>query len=72
MGAVIEFLLVGRSPLGSAVRAVIIAVLLVMFWTIFIVDRWQLCAVSLITALAVVIAAHIFSKRDNPLRDPGV
>ena len=72
MGAVIEFLLVGRSPLGSAVRAVVIAVLLVMFWTLFIVDRWQLCAVSLITALAVVIAAHLFSKRDNPLRDPGV
>ena len=42
MGAVIEFLLVGRSPLGSAIRAVVIAVLLVMFWTLFIVDRWQL------------------------------
>ncbi len=71
MGAVIEFLLVGRSPLGSAVRAVIIAVLLVMFWTIFIVDRWQLSAVSLITALAVVVAAHLFSKRDNPLGGSG-
>ena len=65
MGNVIEFLLVGRTPLGSAVRGVIVTILLTSFWTLFIVPRWQLFMVSLITALAVVVAAHLFSRRDN-------
>jgi hypothetical protein len=70
MAAVIEFLLVGRTPLGSAVRAVVVAMLLWLFWTLFIIERWQLFTVSVITALAVVIAAHLFSRRDNPLKPP--
>ena len=65
MMAVIEFLLVGRSPLGSAVRAVLIALLLMLFWTLFINQLWTLFLVTLITALAVVVAAHLFSGRDN-------
>ena len=65
MGNVIEFLLVGRTPLGSAVRGVIVTILLTSFWTLLIVQRWQLFTVSLITALAVVVAAHLFSRRDN-------
>ena len=65
MSNVIEFLLVGRTPLGSAVRGVIVTILLTSFWTLFIVQRWQLFMVSLITALAVVVAAHLFSRRDN-------
>ena len=65
MSNVIEFLLVGRTPLGSAVRGVIVTILLTSFWTLFIVQRWQLFMVSLITALAVVVAAHFFSWRDN-------
>jgi len=71
MGNVIEFLLVGRTPLGSAVRGVIVTILLTSFWTLFIVQRWQLFMVSLITALAVVVAAHLFSRRDNwPIPPP--
>ncbi|MBA3518394.1 MAG: hypothetical protein H0T75_12295 [Rhizobiales bacterium] len=62
-----EFLLVGRTPLGSSVRGVIVTILLALFWTLFFVQRWQLFTVSLITALAVVVAAHLFSRRDNPL-----
>ena len=65
MGRVVEILLVGRTPLGSAARAVILTILLTSFWTLFIVQRWQLFIVSLITALAVVVAAHLFSRRDN-------
>ena len=65
MSNVIEFLLVGRTPLGSAVRGVIVTILLTSFWTLFIVQRWQLFMVSLITALAVVVASHVFSRRDN-------
>ena len=62
----IELLLVGRTPLGSSVRGVLVTVLLTMFWTFLVAGRWQLFAVSLITALAVVVAAHLFSRRDNP------
>jgi hypothetical protein len=68
--AVIEFLLVGRSPLGSAIRAVIVALLLWQFWRLFISEPWTLFLVSLITALAVVLAAHLVSGRDNPFRPP--
>ena len=67
MRAAIEFLLVGRTPLGSSVRGVLVTILLTLFWTLFIVGRWPLFTVSLITALAVVVAAHLFSRRDNPL-----
>ena len=70
MRGVIEFLLVGRTPLGSAVRGVIVTILLTAFWTLFIVQRWQLFMVSLITALAVVVAAHLFSRRDDRVHRP--
>jgi hypothetical protein len=69
---VLDILLVGRSPLGSALRAVIVAILLTLFWSFFLNGRWTLLIVSLITALAVVLAAHLFSRRDNPLRPPPV
>ncbi len=68
--AIIELLLVGRTPLGSSVRGVLVAILLTLFWDLFINTRWQLFTVSLITALAVVVAAHLFSRRDNPASDP--
>ncbi len=67
MGAVIEFLLVGRTPLGSGIRGVLVAIILTLFWTLFINRLVTLIVVSLITALAVVVAAHLLSKRDNPL-----
>jgi len=70
--ALIDFLLVGRSPLGSAIRAVLIALLLMLFWTLFLTERWTLFLVSLITALAIVVSAHLFSGRDNRLPGPGV
>jgi hypothetical protein len=71
----VEFLLVGRSPLGSAMRAVVVAALLMLFWMLFFsndvwTDRWTIFIVTLITALAVVIGAHLVSKRDNRLKPP--
>jgi hypothetical protein len=73
----IEFLLVGRSPLGSAMRAVVIAVVTMLFWTMFFSnDRWSnvwtLFIVTLVTALGIVIAAHLLSRRDNRMQDPSV
>ena len=77
---VLDFLLVGRTPLGSAVRGVLITVLLTLFWTLFFAPRadvvshwrWPLFSVSLITALVVVAAAHLLSRRDNPVSSPDV
>ncbi len=77
MRNVLDFLLVGRTPLGSAVRAVLITIILTLFWTLFFAPRapradvvsqwrWPLFSVSLITALVVVAAAHLLSRRDNP------
>ncbi len=68
--AVIEILLVGKTPLGSSVRGVALTMLLVLFWTFLLNSRWTLFVVSLITALAVVVAAHLFSRRDNRVVDP--
>ncbi len=75
---VLDFLLVGRTPLGSAVRGVVITTILTLFWTLFFAPRaevvsqwrWPLFSVSLITALAVVAAAHLLSRRDNPAGSP--
>jgi len=64
----VDFLLVGRTPLGSAVRAVLLTILLTWFWTLFLAQPWQLFSVSLITALAVAAAAHLFSRRDDVVR----
>jgi len=70
MRAAVDFLLVGRTPLGSAVRAVLITTLLTWFWTLFLTELWQLFTVSLITALGVAVAAHLFSRRDDVARAP--
>lgn len=67
--AIVQLLLVGKTPLGSSVRGVIVAMLLMLFWTLLLQGRWSLFMVSLITALAVVVAAHLFSKRDNRITD---
>ncbi|MHA1189423.1 MAG: hypothetical protein ACTSSQ_03035 [Alphaproteobacteria bacterium] len=64
----LDFILVGRSPHGSAIRAALIAVLITTFWNLFLTRSWQLLVVSLVTALVVVIAAHRMSSRDDPWR----
>jgi hypothetical protein len=66
MKAVVDFLLVGRTPLGSSIRGVLVATLVMLFWALILEQFWTLVVVSLITALAIVVAAHLFSKRDNP------
>jgi membrane protein implicated in regulation of membrane protease activity len=70
MAALVDFLLVGRTPLGSAIRGVLIALLLWQFWRLVLAQIWTQFLVSLITALVVVVAAHFFSRRDNPASDP--
>jgi hypothetical protein len=70
MKGVVDFLLVGRTPLGSSIRGVLVAVLVMLFWAMILDQFWTLVVVSLITALAIVVAAHLFSKRDNPATLP--
>ena len=64
----LDFILVGRSPLGSAIRATLAAVLITVFWSLFLGQRWQLLVVSLVTGMIVVIAAHWVSRRDDAWR----
>jgi len=61
----LEFILVGRSPLGSAIRAAMLGVVVTIFWRLFFSQTWQLFVVSLVTVLIAVIAAHWFSRRDD-------
>ena len=61
----LEFILVGRSPLGSAIRAAMLGVVVTIFWRLFFSQTWQLFIVSLVTVLITVIAGHWYSRRDD-------
>jgi membrane protein implicated in regulation of membrane protease activity len=61
----LDFILVGRSPLGSAIRAALLGVVVTIFWRLFFSQTWQLFVVSLLTVLIAVIAAHWISRRDD-------
>jgi len=61
----LDFILVGRSPLGSAIRAAMLGVVVTIFWRLFFSQTWQLFVVSLVTVLIAVVAAHWFSRRDD-------
>ena len=61
----LEFILVGRSPIGSAIRAAVLGVAVTIFWRLFFSQTWQLFVVSLVTVLIAVIAAHWISRRDD-------
>ncbi len=59
----LDFILVGRTPLGSAIRASVLGVVVTIFWRLFLSQTWQLFVVSLLTVLIAVVAAHWFSRR---------
>ena len=61
----LEFILVGRSPIGSAIRAAVLGVAVTLFWRLFFSQTWQLFVVSLVTVLIAVIAGHWYSRRDD-------
>ena len=61
----LEFILVGRSPLGSGIRAAVLGVAVTIFWRLFFSQTWHLFVVSLVTVLIVVIAGHWISRRDD-------
>ena len=71
----LDFILVGRSPLGSAIRSAVLGVVATIFWRLFLSEIWQLFVVSLLTVLIAVVAAHWFSRRDDAWKsdqpDPG-
>ena len=66
-----DMIVVGRTPLGSAVRAAAVTVLIGMFWEVLLTGFWQRAIVTLVTAVVVVVAAHWISRRDNAWRAPG-
>ena len=61
----LDFILVGRSPLGSAIGAAVLGVVVTIFWRLFFFQIWQLFVVSLVTVLIAVFAAHWISRRDD-------
>ncbi len=61
----LDFILVGRSPLGSAIRASVLGVAVTIFWRLFLSQTWQWFVVSLVTVLIAVVAAHWISRRDD-------
>ncbi len=63
--AMLDFILVGRSPLGSAIRAAVLGVVVSIFWRLFFSQTWHVFVVSLVTVLIVVIAGHWLSRRDD-------
>ncbi len=61
----LEFILVGRTPLGSAIRASVLGVVVTIFWRLFLSPIWQWFLVSLVTVLIAVFVTHWFSRRDD-------
>ena len=61
----LDFILVSRSPLGLAIRAAVLGVVVTIFWRLFFSQTWHVFVVSLVTVLIVVIAGHWISRRDD-------
>lgn len=69
MSAIIEFLLVGRAPLGSAIRAAILGALAVTVGRAFFSGWWAPLVFGVVLSLVVLALAYMISRRDNEV-DP--
>lgn len=69
MIAVIEFLLVGQKPLGSALRAAVIGALAVTLGRVFFTGWWAALVFGLALVLIVLPLAYMLSTRDDDV-DP--
>ena len=61
----LETVLIGRTPLGSGIRAAVLGVVITLFWRLLLSETWHLFVVSLVSVLAIVIAGHFVSHRDD-------
>lgn len=67
MPAAIEFLIIGRTPLGGALRAGLIGVVATALGTLFFAGFWGPLFVGAIVVVAVVPISYALSKRDDPV-----
>jgi hypothetical protein len=65
MPAAIEFLIIGRTPLGGALRAGLIGVVATALGTLFFAGFWGPLFVGAIVVVAVVPIAYALSRRDD-------
>ena len=70
MNRVIDFLLVGRSPLGSALRAAVLGALLVTLGRVFATGWWPPLVFGVVASAIILPLAYLISSRDSNAVDP--
>ena len=70
MPNLVDFLIVGRTPLGGALRAGLIGVLATTVGTWFFIGSWGPLVVGAIIVVIVIPLAYAFSRRDDPPLPP--
>ena len=70
MPSIIESLIVGRTPLGGAVRAGLIGVLATTIGTWFFIGSFGPLVVGAVVVLIVLPVAYAISRRDDPYQPP--
>jgi len=66
MANLIEFLIVGRTPLGGALRAGLIGVAATAIGTLLFSGFWGPLGVGAVVVVAMLPVAYALSRRDNP------
>ena len=66
----LDFILIGKSPLGAALRAALLAVLVTVLLSYVLSQRWQLFIVALVSVAVVLVAGYWISRRDDAWRRP--
>lgn len=67
---ILEFLLVGRSPLGSAIRAGLVGCVATAIGTWFFTGTFGPLVFGAAVVLILLPAVYLISTRDNPLAPP--
>ena len=65
MSKVLEFLIVGRTPLGGALRAGFIGVIATAFGTVFFSGLWGPLVLGAVVVVVLIPLAYTLSKRDD-------
>lgn len=65
MSKVLEFFIVGRTPLGGALRAGFIGVVATAFGTVFFSGLWGPLVLGAVVVVVLIPLAYTLSKRDD-------
>jgi len=72
MAQIVEFVIVGRTPLGGALRAGLIGVVATAIGELFFTGFWGPLAVGAIVVLVLLPVAYALSRRDDPASPSGI